>query len=139
MLLADNINSVTSTLNTFYELSRQVVSLEKTYFYFSKNVSQASKRLLADKSGFKVCRNMGKYLGVPILGRAPKRNGFQYIIDKVNGELAGWKSNHLSFAGRVTLSKAVIHAISIYTMMTTPICQSVLEEIQQLQRGFIGR
>jgi ABC-type transporter lipoprotein component MlaA len=47
---------------------------------------------------------LGKYLGVPVTGKAPRREDFQYIIDQVSSRLVAWKANHLSFAGRVTLA-----------------------------------
>lgn len=83
---------------------------------------------------------MGNYLGVPLLGKSPRQQDLNYLIDlidTVKEKLSGWKANHLSFAGRVTLSKSVIQAIPIYTMMTTLIPKSCLNEIQRLQRNFI--
>jgi hypothetical protein len=55
----------------------------------------------------------------------------------MQNKLAAWKAKNLSFAGRVTLAKSVMEAIPIYPMMTTNIPQSVLHEIQRLQRSFI--
>lgn len=80
---------------------------------------------------------MGKYLGIPLLGRAPKRNDFNYLIEKVHQKLSGWKATHLSFAGRVTLAKSVIQSIPVYSMMTNPIPKVCLKEIEKLQKGFI--
>jgi hypothetical protein len=80
---------------------------------------------------------LGKYLGVPVTGKSPRREDYQYIIDQVSSRLVAWKANHLSFAGRVTLAKSVIEAIPIYPMMTNRIPNACLEEIQKLQRRFI--
>jgi hypothetical protein len=88
-------------------------------------------------SGFRGATNLGKYLGVPLNGRAPKRVDFQYLITHMQNKLAAWKAKNLSFAGRVTLAKSVMEAIPIYPMMTTNIPQLVLHEIQRLQRSFI--
>ncbi|MCI19046.1 putative ribonuclease H protein, partial [Trifolium medium] len=62
-------------------------------------------------SGFRETDQLGKYLGVPLTGRAPRREDFQYIIDQVQNKLASWKAHLLSFAGRVTLAKSVMEAI----------------------------
>lgn len=40
-------------------------------------------------------------------------------LNQVKSNFASWKARHLSFAGQVTLSKAIIEALPIYTMMTT--------------------
>jgi hypothetical protein len=39
---------------------------------------------------FQETTNLGKYIGVPLLGRAPKPANFQYIIDQV--KLVAWKA-----------------------------------------------
>ncbi|MCH89608.1 putative ribonuclease H protein, partial [Trifolium medium] len=88
-------------------------------------------------SGFKETTHLGRYLGVPLLGRAPKRNDFQYLVDRVEAKLSGWKAKQLSFAGRVTLAKSVLEAVPIYPMMTSKIPKSCLEDIQRIQRSFI--
>lgn len=80
---------------------------------------------------------MGKYLGVSITGRAPRKSDYQYLIDQVKGKLSSWKSRHLSLVGRVTLSKAVIEVIPIYPMMVMAVPKTCLQEIQRLQRNFI--
>ncbi|MCH87793.1 ribonuclease H, partial [Trifolium medium] len=125
------------TLDKFSKMSGQMVSLEKTRIYFSKNVDAQTRRRLVRQSGFQETSNIGKYLGVPLIGGAPRKRDFQHLIDKVRNKLSGWKASHLSFAGRVTLSKSVIQAIPVYSMMTTLVPKSCLLEIQKLQRGFI--
>lgn len=127
-----NMECVKCTLDAFCNTSRQMVSLDKTIIFFSKNVSHATRMALTRILGFKATDAIGRYLGVPLLGKTPRQHDFHYLIDKGKDKLSGWKANHLSFAGRVTLSKSVIQAILIYTMMTTPIPQSCLNEIQRL-------
>lgn len=80
---------------------------------------------------------LGKYLGVPLTGRAPRKSDFHYLVNKVKSKLASWKAKQLSFAGKVTLVKSVIEAIPIYPMLSTCALNSCLKEIQRLQRAFI--
>jgi hypothetical protein len=58
-------------------------------------------------------------------------------VEKIKDRLAGWKANHLSIAGRITLAKFTIQAIPIYPMMSMPIPKSCLNEIEKVQRPFI--
>jgi hypothetical protein len=88
-------------------------------------------------SGFIEATSLGKYLGVPLIGRAVKRSDYNYVINQVKTKLSAWKGKHLSFVGQVTLSKAVIEAIPIYPMMTAAIPKACLNEIQKFQRAFI--
>ncbi|PNX75251.1 ribonuclease H, partial [Trifolium pratense] len=133
----EQMQCVINTLNNFCNLSGQEVSQEKTSIYFSKNASREIRNKLLRISGFKETSSLGRYLGVPLLGRAPKRNDFQYLVDQVETKLSGWKAKQLSFAGRVTLAKSVLEAIPIYPMMTTKIPKSCLNDIQRIQRNFI--
>jgi ribonuclease HI len=89
------------------------------------------------QSGLKETLKLGNYLGVPALGKAPRVQDFQYMVDKVKARLTGWKTKHLSLAGRITLAKSVIQAIPIYPMMTMPIPRTCLNEIEKIQRAFI--
>ncbi|PNX60026.1 hypothetical protein L195_g059982, partial [Trifolium pratense] len=88
-------------------------------------------------SGFTEASSLGKYLGVPLVGRTQKRSDYNYLINQVKMKLSAWKAKQLSFAGRVTLSKSVIEAIPIYHMITTAIPKACLNEIQKIQRAFI--
>lgn len=92
---------------------------------------------LTRASGFKVVESLGRYLGVPLLGKAPKKADYQYLIEKVKLKLAGWKTRHLSLAGRTTLAKAVIKAMPTYPMMVASVPKGVIQDIQRSQRGFI--
>lgn len=124
-------------LDRFCAASGQLVSRDKTSIYFSKNVSPRERRELAGLVGFREVTSLGKYLGVPLTGRVPRRADFQYLIDKVSAKLGSWKAKQLSLAGRITLAKSVIEAIPLYPMISNVIPNSCLREIQRLQRGFI--
>jgi hypothetical protein len=128
---------VIDVLNTFCGLSGQEVSQEKTSIFFSKNVSRGVKDKLLRISGFRETDELGRYLGVPLIGQAPRKRDFQYLVDQVAAKLTNWKAKQLSFAGRVTLAKSVIEAVPVYPMMSTKIPKSCLNDIQKLQRDFI--
>lgn len=92
------------------------------------------KKQFLKMSGFKETTSLGKYLGVPLTGNAPRRGDYQYIIDQVSSKLDFWKGNHLAFAGRVILAKCVIEALPIYPMMTIKAC---IKDIHKMQQRFI--
>lgn len=76
-------------------------------------------------------------MGVPLFDKAPRRFDFSYILEKVKLKFASSKAWHLSFVGLVTISKVVIEALLIYTMMSTSIPKPCWHEIQKLQCSFI--
>jgi ribonuclease HI len=118
-------------------MSGQQVSQEKTSIMFSKNVNAQLREELVTLSGYNATSSLGKYLGVPLVGRAPKCSDYNYLISQVKSKMSNWKAKQLSFAGRVTLSKAIIEAIPTYPMMTAAIPKTCLNEIQKIQRAFI--
>jgi hypothetical protein len=128
---------VMATLQTFCNMSGQEISQDKTSVLFSKNVTRGLRNKILSISGFKETNCFGKYLGVPLIGKAPKRADYQYLLDQVSNKLASWKAKQLSFAGRVTLAKSVIEAVPIYPMMSSKIPKSCVEDIQKMQRHFI--
>ncbi|CAK8563735.1 unnamed protein product [Lathyrus sativus] len=87
--------------------------------------------------GFVETNTLGKYLGVPLTGKTPRKKDFQYLIDQVKYKLAAWKGNQLAFAGRIMLVKSVIEALHIYPMMIAAIPKSCINEINKIQRHFI--
>lgn len=110
----NQMKCVTDILSLFCRLSGQQVSQEKTSIIFSKNVDRSTRDQLRIMSGFRETNVLGKYLGVPVTGKAPRKADYQYILDQVSSKLMAWKANQLSFAGRVTLAKSVIEAVPIY-------------------------
>ncbi|PNX94786.1 ribonuclease H [Trifolium pratense] len=133
----ENMKVIMEVLNKFCSMSGQRVNYDKSSIFFSRNVTTNRRATLSEQSGLKETSNLGKYLGVPALGRAPRVQDFQYLVEKIKVRLAGWKAKQLSLAGRITLAKSIIQAIPIYPMMTTPIPTSVLKEIEKVQRAFI--
>lgn len=80
-------------------MSRQQVYLSKTSIFFSKNVGLDDRNMMVNMSGFHESLNLGNYLGVPYLGRTPRKKDFHYLTENVKNHLAWWKSQQLSLAG----------------------------------------
>jgi hypothetical protein len=91
------INCVTRILTNFCRISGQEVSLEKTSIFFSKNVNRDTRSRLVQISGFRETQCLGKYLGVPLTGRAPKKEDYRFFIDQVSAKLSAWKAKQLYF------------------------------------------
>jgi hypothetical protein len=115
--------------NTLYKIVSKVLT--------NRIKDTITKEALVMMSGFTEATSLGKYLGVSLVGRALKRSDYNYVINQVKTKLSAWKGKHLSFVGRVTLSKAVVKAIPIYPMMAEAIPKACLNEIQKFQRAFI--
>lgn len=50
---------------------------------------------------------------------------YQYLVEKFNVKLAGWKAKTLSLAGRATLVQSCIPSIPYYTMQSTKLLRVI--------------
>ncbi|KAL8160789.1 hypothetical protein V2J09_012278 [Rumex salicifolius] len=77
------------------------------------------------------------YLGMQVLHKRVSKHTFRSLVEKVNAMLTGWKCKFLSMAGRVTLAKAVLSSIPVYSMGVVCLLISTYKEIDKIIRGFV--
>ena len=73
-------------------------------------------REIVNQTGIGETHNLEKYPRFPIIHKGRRRNEFQFVVERVQAKLAGWKSKSLSLAGRLVLIKAVVSLIPEYNM-----------------------
>ncbi|CAN1152714.1 Putative ribonuclease H protein At1g65750, partial [Linum perenne] len=121
----------------FCSASGQSVNKDKSRVYFCKNIPQAKASEIVRILGIGATRDSGRYLGVPILhGRVTKQT-YNYILDRLDDKLVGWKAENLSLAGRVTLASSVLNSIPSYVMQTVFLPVTLYDQIDRLIRNFI--
>lgn len=86
-------------LHEFCLRSGQRVSEAKYHVFFSPNVGSDQRELLSSILGFNSTPNLGKYLGFPLKHAGNCKHDFDFVLDRANKKLAGWKANLLSMAG----------------------------------------
>ena len=124
-------------LERFCGASGQKVSLEKSLIFFSENVHRDLANLISDESGIKGTKELGKYLGMPVLQKRINKETFGTVIERVSSKLAGWKRRFLSLAGRITLTKSVLSSIPVHTMSSIALPVSTLIQLDKIARSFI--
>ena len=92
---------------------------------------------LTHQLGIYKTNNLGNYLRFPLRHKSRNRNEFQFVIDKVQAKLAGWKTNCLSPAGRLVLLKAAVTPIFEYYMQCCKLPAKVSEQVDKLTRDFL--
>lgn len=55
--------------------------------------------------------NIVNYLGLPTQLGKSKRRDLNYTVERIREKLYGWKKKNLSYAGKITLIKAIIQVI----------------------------
>ncbi|KAG7533089.1 hypothetical protein ISN45_Aa08g007260 [Arabidopsis thaliana x Arabidopsis arenosa] len=95
------------------------------------------ERLITAESGIGSTRELGKYLGMPILQKRINKTTYGEVLEKVSSRLAGWKSKTLSMAGRITLTKSVLFSILVHSMSSSLLSAETLESLDKLSRSFV--
>ena len=131
------IRVIRKVLETFCIASGQKISLEKSKIFFSGNVSRDLSKLISEESGIKATKDLGKYLGMPVLHKRINKDTFSELLEKVSSRLSGWKERTLSFAGRMTLTKAVLSSIPVHTMSSIALPQSTITRLDKASRSFL--
>ncbi|CAA7025736.1 unnamed protein product [Microthlaspi erraticum] len=131
------VRVIRGILERFCIASGQKVSLEKSKTFISQNVSRELGKLISDESGISSTRELGKYLGMPVLQKRINKDTFGEVLEKVSSWLAGWKGQLLSLAGRITLTKAVLSSVPVHTMSTAMLPQSTLNRLDK-KEGALG-
>ncbi|CAL5358449.1 unnamed protein product [Camellia sinensis] len=78
-----------------------------------------------------------KYLGMPLGANPSRKLTWQPVIEKFKLKLASWKRRFLSFAGRLTLIKAVLSSLPIYYLSLFKMPTGVAKEIAKIQSTFL--
>ena len=128
---------IDAVLENYCWSSEAKVNKSKTKVFFSKNVPSRDAQLIGDTLGFSATKDLGSYLGMPLIYSRVNKATYQSIVDKVDMRLTGWNAAHLSFAGRVTLAQSVVQAMPIYAIQTTLLSPLVRQKIDMACRRFI--
>lgn len=131
------MNVMITCLDDFCSASGQKVSKDKSRLLISNNVPRGLAPDISRAAGIRLTSNLGKYLGVPLLHKAPTKATYDFILERTQKRLSSWKASTLSLAGRVTLAKSVVAALPSYCMQTMLIPKGVCEILDQLQRNFV--
>ena len=113
---AKNSEAILGVLDKFCEISGQKISKSKSRVVFSPNVDAHSKLSICNKLGISATSEIGRYLGFPIFHKGQNCNAFNFVIDKVQSKLAGWKAKVISPVGRLVLIKSASSTIPDYYM-----------------------
>lgn len=121
----DQALSIGSCLERFCKASGQKVSLAKSIIYFSNNVPFRDRETINSTMQMDMTDDLGFYLGMPTLTSRVTRETFGHLCEKIDRRLSGWKSRHLSLAGRITLAKSTLASLGYYSMQTAKLPKTV--------------
>ncbi|KAL5569499.1 hypothetical protein UlMin_026074 [Ulmus minor] len=122
-------------LDTFCSWSGQSFNPRKSNIFFSSKASGQSSGLISALLGFDKISTSSAYLGLPLF-RSGRSKDFNFLVEKLDSKLAGWKSRILSKAKRLVLIKSIALALPIYTMQSMKLPNSICSKMDAIIRNF---
>ena len=95
-------------LDWYCKISRQDINFGKSDLYCSPNMPLSEQEDLARQLHVNLVQHPSKYLGINFNLRGNRVADFQFLVDKLQSKLEGWKANLLSQAGRTTIINFVL-------------------------------
>ena len=92
----------------------------------------ADQELLALTLQVNLVQNPTKYLGMNFVLRGNRCADFQFLIDKLQSKLQGWKARLLSQAGRTTLTSSVLQSLPLYTFACFKVPESICNKMDSI-------
>lgn len=88
-------------------------------------------------AGMNRTEEIGMYLGVLMIEGCMTKAFFYPLLQKVDSHLAGWKSNMLSFFGRVIMAKSILSTLPNHLIQAMYLPKLVCEEFNKKIQDFI--
>ena len=79
-----------------------------------------------------VIKDLGRYLGVPIIHGKIQRGTYAYILDKMKLTISNWACKRLSMDGRLVFNQSVLSSILAFTMQTAVLLKTTCYEIDKV-------
>ncbi|KAL5835383.1 hypothetical protein ACOSQ4_014880 [Xanthoceras sorbifolium] len=78
-------------------------------------------------------KDLGNYLGVPLIHGRISKTIYKDIVSKVQGKLAAWKSANLSLAGRLIVATT----LPVYVMQSIKLPLETCDKLDGLNKNFL--
>lgn len=130
------LEHVSGILRDYRNASGQLINLQKSAMFFSKNTGPTLKSELSALMAIPVRADLGRYLGLPAEIGKSKTELFNYIKDKVLMSLAGWKEKLINQAGKEVLLLSVALALPTYTMTCFRLPEGLCHQIEAAMARF---
>ena len=132
-----NCEAINEVLDNFCNLAGQRVSITKSKILFSPNVTSRRARGICRRMGIAATTNLGKYLGFPIIYQGRVGNAYNFVVNKIQNKLAGWRLKLLSKAGKLVLVKSSMAPVAEYYMQCQSLPVKVCDQIDKITRDFL--
>ncbi|XP_074297547.1 uncharacterized protein LOC141628284 [Silene latifolia] len=135
---APSIMWILRAFSTFSSASSLHLNRAKSEIYFN-GVNSGTITDILQISGFHRGSLPFKYLGVPISSKKLTKAEGQKLTDRIVARIRGWGTQHLTYAGRLTLVNSVLNTLHSYWASIFLIPNGILNKINNLCRNFLWK
>lgn len=123
---------------TLYEkASGQCVNFKKLVMLFSQIVDVNVRRDISLINGMEISMtHLGRYLGLPSHFSKNKKGELNFLKERLQKVVAGWKGSMFSIRGKEILSKALAQAQPTYVMSCILLPKGLCEDLSNLMARF---
>ncbi|XP_026378697.1 uncharacterized protein LOC113273148 [Papaver somniferum] len=130
------MDTLQDVLQTYANWSGQQANLNKSSILFIKGVNKDRKGEVASILGVKQMQTDDKYLGFHLLKPSHRINSYDFLSDKFESKLSGWKRISLTHAGRTLLIKVVLGLIPPYFMSISILPKATIKKLAIIMCNF---
>jgi hypothetical protein len=133
---ANSAQVIMDALDEFKLASGLTPSLPKSTAYFC-NVLNHVKIAILQVLPFEEGVLPVKYLGVPLVTTRLIFRDCKELVERLANRIKDWRNKSLSFAGRLQLIQSVLSSMHIYWASVFILPSSIIQDLEQLMRGFL--
>lgn len=92
---------------------------------------------LAQELQVNLVKTPSKYLDINFKLRGKRIADFQFLMDRMQSKLQGWKAKPLSQAGRTTLFSSALQSMPLYTFSCFKVPETICNKMDAISRAFL--
>ncbi|KAA3487352.1 reverse transcriptase [Gossypium australe] len=119
-------------LREYRNCSGKQVNFDKSTVLFSSNTREDEKGIVTRILGVRSSNDPKCYLGLPNMVGKRKKEAFQNLKDRFRQIIDNWSIRHLSQGGKEVFIKAIIQAISTYTMACFLLPKTLCSDLESI-------
>ncbi|CAL2235433.1 unnamed protein product [Prunus armeniaca] len=131
-----NCNVLKKIVGDYCLASGQMLNVDKSSLFLSPNVSDTLAGEISTTLGVSPTLDPGTYLGLPSIWGRSKTAALNYIVDRIQKKVQGWKSKFLNLDGKEVLIKAVALAVPTYPMSCFKFPSTICKQINGVLSKF---
>lgn len=132
----ESVEGVLDVFEKFEVWSGLSIRLEKSTIYMG-GVSEVEQRRILRNFPFAVGELPVRYLGLPLMTKAMRRQDYMPLLGKIRSRICSWTSRFLSYAGRLQLIRSVLMSIVNFWGAAFRFPGQCTKEIEQLCSAFL--